>query len=356
MLNASDFRNIVSGQRRGLRATLWRALFRVVELPHTWGVRIRNHRYDNRRAEVCRVSVPVVSVGNLTTGGTGKTPMVEWLSRWFRDRNMRVSLISRGYGAERGALNDEAMELEQKLPDVPHLQNPDRVEAARVAIEEFDTELIIMDDGFQHRRIHRDLDIVLIDSLEPFGYGHLLPRGMLREPLSGLRRADAIALTRADMVSPERRHEIQRKARRHNPDAVWIEVSHAPNSLISSKGDSQPLESLRDTKVAAFCGIGNPAGFRHTLESCGCDIAWLKEFPDHCRYRREDLDRLADLLSESNDIERVICTHKDLVKVAVERIGGHDLWALQVGIEVLSGLDELEQQLAAVLPGHQPRD
>ena len=130
--------------------------------------------------------MPVISVGNITTGGTGKTPMVAWLARWFRNQDVRVALVSRGYRAEAEGQNDEARELATLLPDVPHLQNPDRVAAARIAIDELETQLIILDDGFQHRRIHRDLEIVLIDALQPFGFGHVLPRGLLREPLRGL--------------------------------------------------------------------------------------------------------------------------------------------------------------------------
>ena len=116
--------------------------------------------------------------------------MVEWIARWFRRHNVRVSIVSRGYRAEEGGRNDEARELEQKLPDVPHVQNPDRVAAAQIAVEELETQLIVLDDGFQHRRLARDVDIVLLDALEPFGFEHVFPRGTLREPLAGLRRAD----------------------------------------------------------------------------------------------------------------------------------------------------------------------
>src|SRR4029077_18396307 len=116
---------------------------------------------------------------NLTTGGTGKTPFAAHLARWFREQNVRVAFLSRGYGAAPGDVNDEALVLDRLCPDVPHLQNRDRVEGARIACEEFESQLLILDDGFQHRRLARDLDIVLIDALNPWGYGHLLPRGML---------------------------------------------------------------------------------------------------------------------------------------------------------------------------------
>ena len=201
----AGFRALISGQRRGVQAAVLRGLLRAAETPYTLAVRWRNRQYDRGRKPVERVDVPVISVGNLTLGGTGKTPLVEWLARWFRQRGVRVTIISRGYGAEAGARNDEALELEQKLPDVPHVQNADRVAAAKMAIEEFDCQLILLDDAFQHRRIHRDLNIVVVDALEPFGFGHVFPRGALREPLSGLRRADMVVLSRADLVQPAER-------------------------------------------------------------------------------------------------------------------------------------------------------
>jgi tetraacyldisaccharide 4'-kinase len=156
MFDASYFRALVSGQERGVRASMLRAGLSLTEPLYRFGVGWRNRQFDTGSRKAHRVDVPVISVGNLTVGGTGKTPMVEWLARWFRERGVRVALISRGYGAEAGSRNDEALELEQKLPDVPHLQNPDRVEAAQTAIDEFETQLILLDDAFQHRRIHRE--------------------------------------------------------------------------------------------------------------------------------------------------------------------------------------------------------
>ncbi|MEE8451647.1 MAG: tetraacyldisaccharide 4'-kinase [Thermoguttaceae bacterium] len=348
LLNPSTFREIVSGRRRGAAAALLRVGLRLVETPYTWAVRWRNRRYDTGAARTHRVAVPVVSVGNLTLGGTGKTPMVEWLARWFRDRDVRVTVISRGYGAEAGSLNDEALELEQRLPDVPHLQNPDRVAAALTAIEEFDCQLIVLDDAMQHRRIGRDLEIVLLDALEPFGFGHVFPRGTLREPIDGLGRADVVALSRADMLQPPQRQQIQSTAMQYAPEAIYLEVTHAPQSLVASTGKEEPLESLLDRPVAAFCGIGNPAGFRHTLETCGYRVAGFREFPDHHRYDRSDVESLSAWADES-DIEAVLCTQKDLVKLRIDRLGRYPLRAVQVGLEILSGREALERKLQALV-------
>ncbi|HEV3342533.1 MAG TPA: tetraacyldisaccharide 4'-kinase [Pirellulales bacterium] len=345
---ASSFRDLVSGRRRGFGAAASRTLLRGAELVYAAGIRLRNYRYDAGRLPIDRVDVPVVSVGNVTLGGTGKTPMVEWLAHWYRARGVRVVLVSRGYGAEQGAANDEALELEQRLPDVPHVQNPDRVAASKMAIEEFESQLVILDDGFQHRRLARDLDIVLIDALEPFGFEHVFPRGTLREPLGGLARAQVIALSRADAVSAEDRSAIEKRIRRYAPAATWIEVSHPPRRLVNAAGQQEPLGTIAGRRVAAFCGIGNPAGFRHTLTSTGANVVALREFPDHHAYTREDVESLSQWVASLN-VDAVVCTGKDLVKLRVESLGGLPLWALAIELEIGRGREDFEVRLSKVL-------
>ncbi len=350
MFRPSEFRDLVSGRRRGLGAAALRALLRAAEAPYTAAVNWRNRGFDSGRRPIERVSVPVISVGNLTLGGTGKTPLVEWLARWLRRHEIRVTIVSRGYGAEEGARNDEALELEQRLPDVPHLQNPDRVEAAQMAIEEFECQAIVLDDGFQHRRLARDLDIVLIDALEPFGFEHVFPRGTLREPPAGLKRAQVVALSRADHLSPAEREELRRKALHYSPDAMWIELAHAPQRLVSAAGQTQGLETLRGQRVAAFCGIGNPAGFRHTLDRCGAVTVGFREFPDHYAYERSDIESLA-AWSDGLGAAAAVCTAKDLVKLGIERLGRAPLWAVAIELEFLSGQAEFEARLASLFVG-----
>ena len=232
----SQFRELVSGRQRSVWATLLRGGLRLAEVPYTWAVRRRNRRYDRNAALTHRVGVPVLSVGNLTLGGTGKTPLVQWIAQWFADRAIPVVVVSRGYGARAGSLNDEARELAAKLPGAPHVQNPDRVAAAQEAIRQFPCRAIILDDAFQHRRIGRDLDVVLLDALEPFGFGHVFPRGTLREPLEGLKRADLVVLSRADMIDAHERAEIRRQVEQIAPTAAWLETRHAPQTLLSAGG------------------------------------------------------------------------------------------------------------------------
>ena len=344
MFSPTEFHELVSGRRRGIGAALLRGLLRLAEAPYTAVVRWRNRQFDRGRRAIESVGVPVVSVGNITLGGTGKTPLVEWLARWFRARGVRVALVSRGYGAEAGSRNDEALELEQKLPDVPHVQNPDRVAAARLAIEEFESQLILLDDAFQHRRIRRDLDIVVLDALEPFGFGHVFPRGTLREPLSGLKRADVLVLSRANLVAAEERERIRAVAMSYAPAALWVEAAHAPRMLLSASGSQAALDIVRGKPVAAFCGLGNPAGFRRTLDGLGCQLLAFREFPDHHSYSRSDVDALA-AWAAAQSVDAVLCTHKDLVKLGVERLGPHPLWAVVIGLEILKGSAELEARL-----------
>ena len=301
-----------------------------------------------RQRQAVRVGVPVVSVGNLTLGGTGKTPAVEWIAQWFVRHGLRVGLISRGYKSAAGNKNDEAMELAQRLPDVPHWQDADRVAAARAAISDARRQLLVLDDAFQHRRIARDLDIVLIDASEPFGFDHLFPRGTLREPLAGLARAQYALLTRADLVDAAERARIRSIAKSYAPQIAWGECRHAPKYLLLASGEIQPLDSLRDRPIAAFCGIGNPAAFRETLKQCGYNAIAFREFPDHHRYSETEISDLSRW-TETQNVAAVVCTHKDLVKINAVTLGGKSLFAAVIGLEFLAGEQELEQLLKPLL-------
>ncbi len=347
MLGPTEFRELVSGQRRGPAAAALRGLLRVAETPYSLAVRYRNRRYDRGGAEIHNVGVPVISVGNLTLGGTGKTPVVKWLTRRLQDLGASVVLLSRGYGAATGEQNDEARELAQTLPNVPHLQNRDRVSAARQAISQFLPNVFILDDGFQHRRLARDLDIVLLDALEPFGFEHVFPRGTLREPLAGLGRADVICLSRADAVSADERDAIRRRAAQLAPAAVWCEIAHVPSGILNCEGVSEPLEHLRGKRLAAFCAIGNPAGFRHTLASVGCEVVAWREFADHHIFSDAELAELETVARESG-ADCLVCTQKDLVKIPKKPHSDMPLWAVTIEIQFLAGQEKLEAMLERI--------
>ena len=222
------------------------------------------------------------------------------------------------------------------------MQNRDRVAAARLAIERFDPTVLLLDDGFQHRRLARDLDIVLLDALEPFGFDHVFPRGTLREPLAGLARADVVCLSRADAVAAAEREAIRRRVFELAPNAVWCELAHVASNLINAAGATQPLECLAGKRVAAFCGIGNPAGFRHTLAATHCDIATWREFADHHAFTPIDLASLSDA-ARACGAQMIVCTQKDLVKAPQEKLGEVPLWAVAIEMRFLAGQDALEQ-------------
>src|SRR5262249_31147228 len=169
---------------------------------------------------------------------------------------LRVAILSRGYGSDQGP-NDEALVLEENLPDVPHLQGPDRAALAAVAVEELESEVLLLDDGFQHRRLGRDLDLVLLDATDAWGGGHLLPRGLLREPPSGLRRAGAVVLTRVDQAEPPALERLRRRVARLAPGVPVAESVHRAEGLVNGTA-AAPLGVLRERPVAGFCGIGNP--------------------------------------------------------------------------------------------------
>jgi tetraacyldisaccharide 4'-kinase len=344
----SEFRELVSGRRPGPAAALARAALRLMEIPYTTAVQARNRRYD--RGGVGRVDVPVVSIGNLTLGGTGKTPLVEWVVRWAIAQGLRPAILSRGYKAAAGRPNDEALELAAKLPDVPHLQNPDRLAAAREAIARCRPQLLVLDDAFQHRRIHRDLDIVLLDALEPFGYDHVFPRGTLREPVAGLRRAQAVILSRSELLDAAARAAVQRRVASVAPLAAWAEIAHAPRVLRAVNGQEFPLDRLRDLPIAAFCGLGNPAGFRQTLAGCAARLLGFREFPDHHPYDQSDVAALV-AWAAGLGAKAIVCTHKDLVKIPRAPAPACPLWALTVGVEFLVGRPEIESLLTNALRG-----
>ncbi len=347
-LNVQQYLSLVRGETRGLWPSVQRLGLRLASVPYGLAVRLRNVGYQRGCRRSYRADVPVVSVGNLTVGGTGKTPCVEWVARFYRELDRRVVILSRGYGSEAGR-NDEALVLEENLPDVPHLQGADRVALAQVAVEELEAEVLVLDDGFQHRRLARDLDVVLMDATDPWGQGYLLPRGLLREPPSSLKRAGIIVLTRWDQVGPEEREALRQQVARSAPGVPMVETCHEPVELINSEGDRTDLGVLRERPIAAFCGIGNPEAFRHTLVDQGASIAAFRTYADHHAYTRADVEELHDWVQSLGEGTLVVTTQKDLVKLRLPQLGGHPLWALRISLHMLRGREEFERRLRAVV-------
>jgi tetraacyldisaccharide 4'-kinase len=340
--DVSAFHRLIRGETRGPLAGLARLSLGAASLGYGLGVAARNLAFDRGWKPAMLAGIPVVSVGNLTLGGTGKTPMVEWVARRLRERGLRVAILSRGYGHE-GGLNDEGRVLEENLPDVPHLQGRDRVSLARTAVEELESQVLVLDDGFQHRRLARDLDIVLLDALDPFGHGRLFPRGLLREPVGALKRADVVVLSRADLVDSATRQAIRAAAR----PARWAEARHAPRDLVDAEGNVSSLDALWGAGVAAFCGIGNPEGFRRTLEQRGVRIVAFRTFSDHHAYTRSDVEALSGWAGTSG-ADLALTTQKDSVKLRTCQLGAVPLRAMRIGLEVLDGEEGLRTALEKI--------
>lgn len=342
--------NLISGRARGPLASLARAMLGAASIPYCVGAFARSKAFDTGLIASEKVDGTVISVGNVTTGGTGKTPMVEYVARHIRNRGLRVTIVSRGYGSgPDGGMNDEGLLLDANLTDVPHLQGPDRASLARVAIDELEAQVILLDDGHQHRHLARDLNIVLIDATNPFGYGWTLPRGLLREPLAtGLRRADVVVLTRSDLVTPAERTRIRNKIARFTPHGmIWCEGVHRPLDLIDAAGSSLKPETIAGKNVVLFCGLGNPEAFRSTIANLGATVIDVRWFPDHHLYSQNDLAELSRWVAASG-ADLVLTTQKDSVKLPVESLGGRPLLALRIGMafehgeaDFLGALDNL---------------
>ncbi|MCA9014647.1 MAG: tetraacyldisaccharide 4'-kinase [Planctomycetaceae bacterium] len=334
-MNEVEYLRIISGQRQDWRAQVLKPCLLIFSLFYRVVVVLRNRMFDWRLRSIERPAVPVISLGNLTTGGTGKTPFVAYLTRWFQQRQIQVALLSRGYRALPGEVNDEKLLLDRLCPGVPHYQNPNRRESSRQAVSE-GAQLLILDDGFQHRKVARDLDLVLIDAVCPWGYGWLLPRGLLREPQSALARADFVILTRADQCSLAALERLKEDVAGYVPRDRMACAVFRPQGLVNVSGETETLESVAGKTVWSFCAIGNPAGFRQTLQDASFRVAGMQVFPDHHHYSREELEAIGGQAANAS-AELILTTSKDLVKISGQKFSGIPVWAVEIGAEITEG-------------------
>ena len=319
-------------------------------------------RWRRRRisARAERLPVPVVSVGNLTVGGTGKTPVVEWVVRVLREVGRNPAILSRGYGKSRSvrpgvnggateqAGNDEFQVLKANLSDVLHIQNPSRVAAGREAVRS-GADVLVLDDGFQHVALHRDLDIVLLDAINPFGFGRLLPAGYLREPVDTLAVADLFVLTRCTACHPRKLATLRAFLLGRFPGIPIVEADFEP--LVWSRvgpdtAPDEPASSWAGRDVVGFCGIGNPEGFRRELERLGLHVLEWLPFPDHHGYTAEDVERIAQTARERK-VSAVVMTQKDAVKLGGMMPRDSVPWSfLRIACRVTRGEDQWRQLLS----------
>jgi len=298
----------------------------LLSLPYGWAVRARTFLYTLGLLKTKQLSRPVISVGNITMGGTGKTPLVMALSEGLMERSIPTAILSRGYCGKKGSdplvtdgqrillspeeSGDEPFLMASVLKGIPILIGKDRFKNGEIALKRSPVRGFLLDDGFQHLPLHRDLNIVLIDSHVGFGDGHLLPRGILREPLSHLKRADFFLLTKAE--DPEACQSLESTLREIHPSAPIFHSHYEIARLIRPDGKFEPLHLLKGTKVLALSGIGNPVYFSSLLRKCGMEVAGEMIFPDHHLYTVQDL---TSILGKVKEADWIVTTEKDMVKL-----------------------------------------
>jgi len=297
------------------------------------------------------LNTPVISIGNITVGGTGKTPLAQFVARHFLDTGRKPVIVSRGYRKEGATLavvsdgkrlllsprrsGDEPYLLARTLPGVPVIVSPNRALAGFVAVSRFAPDVVIMDDAFQHMKLARNLDIVLVDAVNPFGNEKTLPGGTLREPPPNLARADVIVVSRSDQT--DRLSELRERLRSLNPSAPVVLGVHAPDGLlVHPTGDSLDLTILKNARVLAVSSIGNPWSFAESVRTLGAEVLDHLRFPNHAKYRHRALSRIADAARQLC-CEAIITTEKDAVRLPSHIDCGCPIWVLSIRFRIVEG-------------------
>jgi tetraacyldisaccharide 4'-kinase len=363
---------VIVEERRGARETLVRAALHAFSKVFEVAIKARRFLYNVRILRDSTLGVQVIAVGNLTVGGTGKTPVVEKFARELRDQGRNVAILSRGYRSKpppvherllnafllRGETTpprvvsdgrsllldsemagDEPYMLASNLKDVVVLVDKDRVKSGRYAIEKFGCDTLLLDDGFQYWKLRgRRLDIVLVDCQQPFGTGRLLPRGTLREPPSHLARASTIFITKSEGDTSA----LRRRLGELNPGAGIIECVHHPLYLEDVfTGERRELGFLKGRKVASFSGIAQPESFEQSLVRLGADLVYSKRFADHHRFTQQEVLNAINR-SKKRQAETIVTTQKDAVRFP--KIDRRDLpvYFMRVEIKILRGADNFQ--------------
>ena len=381
MLKADAFAqftvDVIYDRRQG-KAAEWYALFlNFLSYLYGFAVRLRLYLYEHRIFRNKPLGCLVVVVGNLTVGGTGKTPIVEKFARTLTERGRKVAILSRGYKSKKEPLlkkiwrklshgeeapprivsdgksvlldsevsGDEPYMLARNLPGVVVLCDKNRVKAGSFAIRRYGCDTLILDDGFQYLPLKGRLNLLLVDKTNPFGNQHLLPRGILREPIRHLSRASYIFLTKSDGKQDEVLLELIRE---HNPKAEIIECAHQPQFLQSIEdGKRHSLDILKGARIAAFSGIASPESFENMLRSFGAEIRYNRRFLDHHRFTRSEIKKLYSQANEAK-LDMIVTTEKDAVRLFQDIKPKIPLYFLRLEIEILSGEEDFEAATARI--------
>lgn len=322
--------SVISGKRKGILP----ALIRLSLLEISWLsfiiIKVKNQLYSSKIVKIKSLPCKVISVGNIVVGGTGKTPTVITIAKMLqRSTNLKIAVLSRGYKSkmhgntvisdgksilyDQSEVGDEPYLIAKKLPNVPVIIGKDRFTSGFIAISNFNTQVVILDDGFQYLKLKRDINILIIDSTQPFGYEHILPRGYLREPLSAIKRADIILLTRVDQCNDI--NYVYNRLKLIAPSIPIFESIHYPTSLHAiNENENIGLDNIKGKNIIAVCGIANPSSFYSTLKTlCPLNITLMK-FPDHHNYTINDLNMIRQKVLETR-ADYIITTEKDSMKL-----------------------------------------
>lgn len=360
---------VIFGRARGFRASVMRVLLWCLSGIYRFGVAKRLGRYRSGAKPQQYLGTQVISIGNLTVGGTGKTPVVELFARTLRDRGRKPAILSRGYKSKKLShpqqwqrrldgepipdehmpkvvsdggepllkvkyAGDEPWMLAKNLPGVAVVVDKDRVKGGAFAVGELEADTLILDDGLQYLDLAHSTDVVLVDQGSPFGTGQMLPRGTLREPARNLMRADYIFITKCDGSSNE---QLIRKMRKFNKNAEIIECTHGPKHLENLfTGERAPLEFLNDKYVAAISGIAVPQSFEKILHKLGAQVEFHRVFSDHHSFNQKEIDRFMRRCIE-RDIEIIITTEKDAVRFMKPAELDVPVYFLRIEVEILKG-------------------
>ena len=351
---------LISGQVEGPLDRL--ALSGLWVLSVAYGAALEAHltAYRLHLARRLRLPALVVSIGNITVGGAGKTTTAMAVARWLSDRGKRVAVLSRGYrgSGETGAVvvsegfgplvsaevaGDEAYLMARTLPGVSVLVGRDRRTTGRLALQRPGADVLVLDDGFQYQRLVKDIEIALVDALAPFGYDFLVPRGALREPPRSLARADAVWITHSDLVRESDLRALRARIEGHAPYARLCQARHAPVRLRGlADGSALPVETARGRRVLALSSIGNPVAFERTLEQLGSVLVGHARFPDHHPYRAAEIREL--LAARAGGAEMIVTTDKDAVRLPPDCLDER-MWVLEIELAGGAGAPPLSEEM-----------
>jgi tetraacyldisaccharide 4'-kinase len=309
------FLSVVSGRREGALAWIARGAFSAAEPIYTGVVHARNFIYTRKMIIAAHARRPVVSIGNVTTGGTGKTPLVAWMVGQLRASGRTPAVLLRGYRSS-GGVSDEELLLRDLIAPSSVLARPNRLAASeQLLVDHPEIDAFVLDDGLQHRQLARHINLALVDATSPFGFDHVLPRGLMREPMRAYRRVHAVIVTRADLVDSATLEAIEERIRAEQRDVPIFRCNLVQDRLLDSAGAAQPIESIRGQRVFAFCGIGNPDAFLRQIQDNGAELAGTHRFTDHHPYTENELNECVSK-AKADSASMVLTTEKDWVKIA----------------------------------------